>query len=134
MTPAAALALLGLWFIAGLVVARCVGLNQRLDPPQEITPMPLRPADISEAIESAQAAMARIERACLLVLSHQITQAEARADLERAYADLADYTGLVLAYAGTLTTPPPYYPGNLTADLAAAHLMAGQPTPTQPRA
>lgn len=134
MTPSAALATLALWLLAGLVVARCCGLNQRLNPPQEQTPMPLRPRDISEAIESAQAALTRIERACLLLLSHEITQAEGRADLERAYADLADYTGLVVAYAGTLTTPPPYYPGNLTADLAAARLMAGQPTTAQPRA
>lgn len=110
MTPAAALALLALWLLAGLLVARCCGLNPRLDPP-----MPIRPADISEAIESAQAAMGRIERTCLLLLGQQITQTQARTDLERAYADLAEYTGLVVAYAGTLTTPPPYYPGHLTA-------------------
>lgn len=129
MTTTAALALLTLWLLASLVLARCCGINQRLEP----KPMSLRPKDISEAIESAQAAMSRIERACLLCLSGEITQTEARADLERAYADLAEYNGLVLAYAGTVTTPPPYYPGNLTTDLAAARLIRA-PATTQPRA
>jgi hypothetical protein len=109
MNPADALALISAWLIAGLLVARCSGINQRLEP----TMPSLRPADISEAIEAAQAAMNRIERACLLVLSGEITQAEAREDLERAYSALANYTSLVVAYAGTLTTPPPYYPGDL---------------------
>jgi hypothetical protein len=88
--------------------------------------MTLKPADISEVIEAAHAAMTRIEKNCLGLLSGAVTQSDGRAELERAYADLADYTGLVIAYAGTLTTPPPYYPGNLTADLAAARLMSGQ--------
>ena len=123
MTLSAALALLlAAWIAAGLLVARCCGINQRIDPPQEPTPMPLTPNDINEATDHAAGALARIETLCLALLSGAIPQAEGRAELERAYADLAEYQGLLIAYASTLTLPPAYYPGSLKANVCTRRI------------
>jgi hypothetical protein len=83
------------------------------------------PADIHEAAEGARLAMRQAEDAMTALLSCEISQADGAVRLERAFADLSEYTGLVVTYAGTLTTPPPYYPGDLAADLAAARELDG---------
>ena len=118
-------ALLALWLASGLFVARLCGLNRDHD-------MPFTAKDIDQACEGAKSALTQAQITAKRLLAGQISQAQGRAQLERAFADLHDYTGLVLAYAGTLTTPPPYYPADLarnTGQTEADHIATGENLP-----
>lgn len=104
-----------------LLIARCCGINDRLDPET-----PMTPQDIIETAEGARGALGRVESTCLKLLSHETRQSEGQIQIARAMADLEQYQGLLISYAAALTTPPPYYPGNLESDIAAARAVGEQ--------
>lgn len=129
MTAAATLLAIVAYLALVLLVARCCGINSRLDP----EPTAMTDNDIHQAAEGAVHALRRVAHTCQGMRTQEIPQQEGRALIERAYADLAEYQGMLVSYAATLTTPPPYYPGHLESDLAAArHMSPPTRTPSHP--